>query len=169
MCRVGNVEGTQHWFTNLARKAKLLIQLDCQASSDLYLWSVSLIMPRGSRSPAKPTQDAQPQRRPSQAASARSRLCNPANTQCMEPIEDEEIYIDEALISGSDSDGDEPPRVRTHRQTHGTENDEDTIQSSVAASDPLCSPEEQEKIPTTADIRHFFERTSEDTVCRYCK
>ncbi|KIJ19287.1 hypothetical protein PAXINDRAFT_7787 [Paxillus involutus ATCC 200175] len=38
-----------------------------------------------------------------------------------------------------------------------------------SSTDPLCNFEEQEKVPSTADIRHFFDRTSEETVCKYCK
>ncbi|KAF8835923.1 hypothetical protein BDN67DRAFT_984292 [Paxillus ammoniavirescens] len=38
-----------------------------------------------------------------------------------------------------------------------------------SSTDPLCNFEEQEKVPSTADIRHFFDRTLKETVCKYCK
>ena len=37
------------------------------------------------------------------------------------------------------------------------------------ASDLLNSVDDQEKVPTTTDIQHFFERTSDSTTCRPCK
>jgi hypothetical protein len=72
----------------------------------------------------------------------------------MEPISEEEINMDDVSSSSTESneecmhDDTTPPSLNT---------------------DPLYHVEEQEKLPSTADIRHFFERTSEGTVCSYCK
>lgn len=80
----------------------------------------------------------------------------------MESLE-EEIVIDEDDFS--DSDEEAPPRARTRRNVEDG-NDGTHLNP---ATDPLYRLEEQEKVPTTADIRHFFERTADGTVCRPCR
>lgn len=85
----------------------------------------------------------------------------------MERVE-EEIIIDEALITDSEDESMDlvdPPRARSRRPETG---DEHGIQLDPS-NDPLYNLEGQERIPTTADIRHFFERTAEGSVCNYCK
>ncbi|KAF9239469.1 ribonuclease H-like domain-containing protein [Melanogaster broomeanus] len=77
-----------------------------------------------------------------------------ADLQRMDPFTEEDDMIDELLSS----DTEEPPRVRSRRR--GDERAEGAMQLD-SATDPRYNLEEQEKMPTTADIRHFFERTPE--------
>jgi hypothetical protein len=78
--------------------------------------------------------------------------------------ETEEIDIDVPLTSEDESD-DETLR---HRSRHRETEHDDPMQLN-ATTDPLYNLEHQEKVPSTADIRHFFERTSDGTVCKFCK
>lgn len=81
----------------------------------------------------------------------------------MAPVSEEEIVIDE--FSGSDDESsDEPVRRRSRREPAA----DDAVHLDPS-TDLLYNAEEQEKVPTTADIRHFFSRTSEGTVCNDCK
>lgn len=72
----------------------------------------------------------------------------------MEPVQEEEIYIGE--VSGSDTKSDEWQTAT------------DMLSLSLVPG-LVYTTEEQEKVPSTADVQHFFERTSKGTVCRDCK
>jgi hypothetical protein len=79
-------------------------------------------------------------------------------------LSEEEIIIDDPSSSDTkSSDGFLCHQSRRH------EAEADDVMQLNSSTDPLCNFEEQEKVPSTADIRHFFDRTSEETVCRYCK
>lgn len=83
------------------------------------------------------------------------------------PLQEEEtIFIDESALSGDDDDSiDEPVRRRSHRPRV----DDDEAVHLDPTTDLLYNADDQEKIPSTADIRHFFARSSEGTVCNDCK
>ena len=59
----------------------------------------------------------------------------------------------------------ELPRGRSHRR-HADPEDEMQVDP---ATDLLNSVDNQEKVLTTADTWHFFERTSDSLTCRPCK
>jgi hypothetical protein len=83
----------------------------------------------------------------------------------MEALE-EEFDLNVSPSSESDSmESVEPPRTRSRRHDAGDEN----AMQLDPTNDPLYNLDEPEKVPTTADIQHFFERTPEGSVCTYCK
>ncbi|KIJ12677.1 hypothetical protein PAXINDRAFT_14439 [Paxillus involutus ATCC 200175] len=82
----------------------------------------------------------------------------------MDHLSEEEIIIDDPSSFGTESsDG-----LLRHR-SHCHEAEADDVMQLNLSTDPLCNFEEQEKVLSTADIQHFFDRTSEETVCKYCK
>ncbi|KAF8835415.1 hypothetical protein BDN67DRAFT_1015578 [Paxillus ammoniavirescens] len=82
----------------------------------------------------------------------------------MDHLSEEEIIIDDPSSSDTESsDG------LLHHQLHCHEAEADDVMQLNSSTDPLCNFEEQEKVLSTADIRHFFNRTLEETVSKYCK
>ncbi|KIJ11758.1 hypothetical protein PAXINDRAFT_15341 [Paxillus involutus ATCC 200175] len=87
-----------------------------------------------------------------------------ARHQPMDHLSEEEIIINNPSSSGTESsDG------LLHHRSRRHEAEADDAMQLNSSTDLLCNFEEQEKVPSTADIRHFFDRTSEETVCKYCK
>lgn len=123
---------------------------------------------RGSRSRSRqhPTSNSQtvaPRSRSSRSSSTTSTTVVAVQARRnMTPLSEEEIDIDAGLSDPGDESGDEPPRLR-HRPRR-PEVDDDAMQLDPA-SDPIYNTKEQEKLPTTADVRHFFEKTAENMVC----
>ncbi|KIK74716.1 hypothetical protein PAXRUDRAFT_113922, partial [Paxillus rubicundulus Ve08.2h10] len=82
----------------------------------------------------------------------------------MDHLSEEEIIINNPSSSDTkSSDG-----LLCHRSRRHEAEADDAMQLN-SSTDPLCNFEEQEKVLSTADIQHFFDRTSEETVCKYCK
>ena len=67
-----------------------------------------------------------------------------------------------------DSDAESNEELPCGRLHHGCADPEDEMQVDPA-TDLLNSVDDQEKVLTTVDTRHFFERTSDSTTCRPCK
>ena len=83
----------------------------------------------------------------------------------MEALEEED-FPDVDQLSSSDTEFSEVEAELP--RGNGADDAKDSSQLKLG-TDPLCGREGQGKVPTTADIRHFFDRTRDGAVCRLCK